>query len=65
VPHAFAGQGCRDHWCCQRNRQRDRDHTPEKSLSFLFCCAAVFVLLVIMIYTAAVYWVFCGKLRHA
>jgi cytochrome d ubiquinol oxidase subunit II len=38
---------------------------PEKSLSFLFWGAGVFVLPVIMIYTAAVYWAFRGKLRHA
>jgi cytochrome d ubiquinol oxidase subunit II len=38
---------------------------PEKSLSFLFWGAGVFVLPVIMIYTAVVYWAFRGKLRHA
>ena len=38
---------------------------PEKSLSFLFWGAGVFVLPVIVIYTAVVYWVFRGKLRHA
>jgi cytochrome d ubiquinol oxidase subunit II len=38
---------------------------PEKSLSFLFWGAGVFVLPVIVIYTAAVYWAFRGKLRHA
>jgi len=37
---------------------------PEKSLSFLFW-GAVVVLPVIVIYTAVVYWVFRGKLRHA
>jgi cytochrome d ubiquinol oxidase subunit II len=37
---------------------------PEKSLSFLFWGAGVFVLPVIAIYTAAVYWVFRGKLRQ-
>ena len=26
VPPAFEGQGCRDHWCCQWDRQWDRDH---------------------------------------
>jgi cytochrome bd ubiquinol oxidase subunit II len=36
---------------------------PEKSLSFLFWGAGVFVLPVIVIYTAVVYWVFRGKLR--
>ena len=36
---------------------------PEKSLSFLFWGAGVFVLPVIAIYTAAVYWVFRGKPR--
>jgi cytochrome bd ubiquinol oxidase subunit II len=35
---------------------------PDKSLSFLFWGAGVFVLPVIVIYTAAVYWVFRGKL---
>jgi cytochrome d ubiquinol oxidase subunit II len=38
---------------------------PEKSLSFLFWGAGVFVLPVIVIYTAVVYWAFRGKLRHA
>jgi cytochrome d ubiquinol oxidase subunit II len=38
---------------------------PEKSLSFLFWGAGVFVLPVIAIYTAVVYWVFRGKQRHA
>jgi cytochrome bd ubiquinol oxidase subunit II len=38
---------------------------PDKSLSFLFWGAGVFVLPVIVIYTAAVYWAFHGKLRHA
>jgi cytochrome bd ubiquinol oxidase subunit II len=38
---------------------------PDKSLSFLFWGAGVFVLPVIVIYTAAVYWAFRGKLRHA
>jgi cytochrome bd ubiquinol oxidase subunit II len=38
---------------------------PDKSLSFLFWGAGVFVLPVIAIYTAVVYWVFRGKLRHA
>ncbi len=37
---------------------------PEASLSFLFWGAGVFVLPVIVIYTAVVYWVFRGKLRH-
>jgi cytochrome d ubiquinol oxidase subunit II len=37
---------------------------PEKSLSFLFWGAGVFVLPVIVIYTAVVYWAFRGKLRH-
>ena len=37
---------------------------PQKSLSFLFW-GAVVVLPVIVIYTAVVYWVFRGKLRHA
>jgi cytochrome d ubiquinol oxidase subunit II len=37
---------------------------PDKSLSFLFWGAGVFVLPVIAIYTAAVYWVFRGKLRE-
>jgi cytochrome d ubiquinol oxidase subunit II len=36
---------------------------PEKSLSFLFWGAGVFVLPVIAIYTAVVYWLFRGKLR--
>ncbi len=36
---------------------------PEKSLSFLFWGAGVFVLPVIAIYTALVYWLFRGKLR--
>ena len=36
---------------------------PEKSLSFLFWGAGIFVLPVIAIYTAVVYWVFRGKLR--
>jgi hypothetical protein len=35
---------------------------PDKSLSFLFWGAGVFVLPVIAIYTAVVYWVFRGKL---
>ena len=34
---------------------------PEKSLSFLFWGAGVFVLPLIVIYTAVVYWVFRGK----
>jgi cytochrome d ubiquinol oxidase subunit II len=38
---------------------------PDKSLSFLFWGAGVFVLPVILIYTAVVYWAFRGKLRHA
>jgi cytochrome bd ubiquinol oxidase subunit II len=38
---------------------------PDKSLSFLFWGAGVFVLPVIVIYTAVVYWVFRGKLGHA
>jgi magnesium-transporting ATPase (P-type) len=38
---------------------------PDKSLSFLFWGAGVFVLPVIVIYTAVVYWAFPGKLRHA
>jgi cytochrome bd ubiquinol oxidase subunit II len=38
---------------------------PEKSLSILFWGAGVFVLPVIVIYTAVVYWAFRGKLRHA
>jgi cytochrome d ubiquinol oxidase subunit II len=38
---------------------------PDKSLSFLFWGAGVFVLPVIVVYTAVVYWVFRGKLRHA
>jgi cytochrome d ubiquinol oxidase subunit II len=38
---------------------------PEKSLSFLFWGAGLFVLPVIVIYTAVVYWAFRGKLRHA
>jgi cytochrome d ubiquinol oxidase subunit II len=38
---------------------------PAQSLLFLFWGAGVFVLPVIVIYTAVVYWVFCGKLRHA
>jgi cytochrome d ubiquinol oxidase subunit II len=37
---------------------------PDKTLSFLFWGAGVFVLPVIVIYTAVVYWVFRGKLRH-
>ena len=36
---------------------------PEKSLSFLFWGAGVFVLPVIAIYTAVVYWLFRGKRR--
>ena len=36
---------------------------PEKSLSFLFWGAGVFVLPVIAIYTAVLYWVFRGKLH--
>jgi cytochrome bd-type quinol oxidase subunit 2 len=36
---------------------------PDKSLSFLFWGAGVFVLPVILIYTAIVYWLFRGKLR--
>ena len=36
---------------------------PEKSLSFLFWGAGLFVLPVIAIYTAVVYWLFRGKLR--
>jgi len=36
---------------------------PDKSLSFLFWGAGVFVLPVIAVYTAVVYWVFRGKLR--
>jgi cytochrome d ubiquinol oxidase subunit II len=36
---------------------------PEKSLSFLFWGAGIFVLPVIAIYTAVVYWLFRGKLR--
>jgi cytochrome d ubiquinol oxidase subunit II len=38
---------------------------PDKSLSFLFWGAGVFVLPVIVIYTGVVYWAFRGKLRHA
>jgi cytochrome d ubiquinol oxidase subunit II len=40
---------------------------PEKSLSFLFWGAGVFVLpvIAIYIYTAVVYWLFRGKLRKA
>jgi cytochrome d ubiquinol oxidase subunit II len=38
---------------------------PDKSLSFLFWGAGVFVLPVVVIYTAVVYWAFRGKLRHA
>jgi cytochrome d ubiquinol oxidase subunit II len=38
---------------------------PDKSLSFLFWGAGVFVLPVIAIYTAVVYWVFRGKLHRA
>jgi cytochrome bd ubiquinol oxidase subunit II len=38
---------------------------PDKSLSFLFWGAGVFVLPVIVIYTAVVYWVFRGKLHQA
>jgi len=37
---------------------------PDKTLTFLFWGAGVFVLPVIVIYTAVVYWVFRGKLRH-
>ena len=37
---------------------------PEKSLSFLFWGAGVFVLPVIAVYTAVVYWLFRGKLRR-
>ena len=37
---------------------------PDKSLSFLFWGAGVFVLPVIAAYTAAVYWVFRGKLHE-
>jgi cytochrome d ubiquinol oxidase subunit II len=36
---------------------------PESSLSFLFWGAGVFVLPVIAVYTAVVYWLFRGKLR--
>jgi len=36
---------------------------PDKSLSFMFWGAGAFVLPVIAIYTAVVYWVFRGKLR--
>jgi cytochrome bd ubiquinol oxidase subunit II len=36
---------------------------PEKTLSFLFWGAGVFVLPVIAVYTAVVYWVFRGKLH--
>ena len=38
---------------------------PEKSLSFLFWGAGVFVLPITAIYTAVVYWVFRGKQRRA
>jgi cytochrome d ubiquinol oxidase subunit II len=38
---------------------------PDKSLSFLFWGAGVFVLPVIAIYTAVVYWVFRGKLHQS
>jgi cytochrome bd ubiquinol oxidase subunit II len=37
---------------------------PEQSLSFLFWGAGVFVLPVIAVYTAVVYWLFRGKLRR-
>jgi cytochrome bd ubiquinol oxidase subunit II len=37
---------------------------PDQTLAFLFWGAGVFVLPVIVIYTAVVYWVFRGKLRH-
>jgi cytochrome d ubiquinol oxidase subunit II len=37
---------------------------PDKSLSFLFWGAGLFVLPVIAIYTAVVYWVFRGKLHR-
>jgi cytochrome d ubiquinol oxidase subunit II len=36
---------------------------PEKSLAFLFWGAGIFVLPVIAIYSAIVYWLFRGKLR--
>jgi cytochrome d ubiquinol oxidase subunit II len=36
---------------------------PEKSLSFLFWGAGLFILPVIVIYTGIVYWLFRGKLR--
>ena len=36
---------------------------PEQSLSFLFWGAGIFVLPVIAVYTAVVYWLFRGKLR--
>jgi cytochrome bd ubiquinol oxidase subunit II len=38
---------------------------PEASLSFLFWGAGLFVLPVIALYTAAVYWIFRGKVRNA
>ena len=38
---------------------------PERTLSFLFWGAGLFVLPVIVIYTAVVYWVFRGKLHQA
>jgi cytochrome d ubiquinol oxidase subunit II len=36
---------------------------PEQLLHFLFYGAGIIVLPVIVIYTAAVYWIFRGKLR--
>jgi cytochrome bd-type quinol oxidase subunit 2 len=36
---------------------------PDKSLSFLFWGAGVFVLPVILIHTAVIYWLLRGKLR--
>ena len=37
--------------------------SPEQTLSFMFWGAGVFVLPVIAVYTAVVYWLFRGKLR--
>jgi cytochrome bd ubiquinol oxidase subunit II len=41
----------------------DEAAAPEKSLSFLFWGAGVFILPVIAIYTRLAYWLFRGKLR--
>ena len=48
---------------CTRRSGRGNAAAPEKSLCLLFWGAGVFVLPVIAIYAALVYWLFRGKLH--